>query len=153
MSELIIDANTRIQILDTIPSLGRARKHQYAAFVRSEGVLVVWADVVDNIVPAAEALEEALIEFIWRGEEENKKINRAILVDEEEKKADMEEEDRGSVKGESVVDPEDVEMRKVRKHWRERPVRLIAPMFDGMAIIVCMAILSLGLSESSDISQ
>ena len=59
MTELVIDADTRIQIVDEIPHLARARKHQYAAFVRSEGVLVVWADMVETSIPAAEMLEDA----------------------------------------------------------------------------------------------
>lgn len=146
MSELILDANTRIQILDTIPNLARARKHQYAAFIRSEGVLCVWADIVEEIVPAAEALEEALIHFIWRGEEENRKINQAIQIDEQEKK---EEGDTQSMKEEEDMDPEDVEMRRVKRHWRERPTNLFAPMIDGMAIMVCLAVIGLGLRECS----
>jgi len=74
MTELIIDANTRIQILDKVEQLARARKHQYAAFIRSEEVLCVWSDHVEAVIPAAESLEESLIQFIWRGEEENKKM-------------------------------------------------------------------------------
>lgn len=148
MSELIIDANTRIQILDTIPHLARARKHQYAAFVRSEGVLVVWADIVDNIIGAAEALEESLIHFIWRGEEENRKANQAIQIAEDEKKEALEDGEAVDTKEEDM-DPEDVEMRRVKRHWRERPTRLIAPMIDGLGIIVCLAIIALGISEFS----
>lgn len=147
MSELIIDANTRIQILDTIPHLARARKHQYAAFIRSEGVLVVWVDLVDDIIPAAEDLEDALIQFIWRGEEENKKNNQAMQIADQEKRDEAEMADAVSIKEEDM-DPEDIEMRKVKRHWRERPTKLIAPLLDGMAIILCLAILSLGLSKS-----
>jgi len=138
MSELLIDSNTRIQILDEISHLARARKHQYAAFVRSEQVLCVWADHVEAVIPAAEALEEALIQFIWRGEEENKKINQAMLIEDEEK----EELEEAVVESD---DPEDVTLRKIQKHWRERPTMLYAPISDGMAIIVCMMLISLGL--------
>lgn len=148
MSELIIDVNTRIQILDTIPLLARARKHQYAAFVRTEGVLVVWADTVDNIILAAEALEEALINFIWRGEEVNRKNNQAIQIAIDEKKDnEMDGIDPDAIKEEDM-DPEDIETRRVKRHWRERPTRLISPMIDGMGIILILAIIALGLSES-----
>ncbi len=34
----------RVQILATIDDLARARKHQFAAFVASEGLLIVWDD-------------------------------------------------------------------------------------------------------------
>ena len=141
-TELIIDTDTRIQILDEIPHLARARKHQYAAFIRSEGVLVVWADHVESVIPAAEALEEALIQFIWRGEDENKRINAAMIAEEEEKEA----AEAGSVKEEDL-DPEDVELRKLKKSWRDRPTMLYAPMSDGLSIIVTMTIIALGLSR------
>ncbi|EIW68701.1 hypothetical protein TREMEDRAFT_11927, partial [Tremella mesenterica DSM 1558] len=140
-TELVIDADTRIQILDEIPHLARARKHQYAAFVRSEGVLVVWADHVESVIPAAEALEEALIQFIWRGEEENEKI----LAD-----LHREEKEMALISGEDVpteetgIDPEDIVMRRLKKEWKERPVVLLAPLTDGLAIIVTMSLIALG---------
>jgi hypothetical protein len=143
MSELIIDADTRIQILDNIAHLARARKHQYAAFVRSEAVLVVWADHVENVVPAAEALEEALIQFIWRGEEENIKHNQVIVRDAEEAE---ERSMAGDIASEDM-DPEDLEWRNVKRHWKERPVMLWAPITDGISIMLCMGLIALGLSR------
>jgi len=40
-------------------------------------------------------------------------------------------------------------MRRLKRHWRERPVVLWAPVSDGLAIMLCMGIISLGGSESS----
>lgn len=144
MAELVIDSNTRIQILDEVSHLARARKHQYAAFVREEGVLVVWADVVEAIIPAAELLEEALMQFIWRGEEENKKANQAMILADEEK---AEHEAEGGSIADEALDPEDVAMRKLKKHWRERPQVLIAPITDALSIMVVFALIGLGLRE------
>lgn len=141
MSELVIDENTRIQILDTIPQLARARKHQYAAFVRDEQVLCVWADHVEDVVPSAEALEASLIQFVWRGEEENKKINQEMLLDEQLEKEEWINQSTVIEEG----DPEDVVARKLQQHWKERPVMLWAPISDGFAIITCMVIIALGL--------
>ena len=137
MSELIIDSNTRIQILDEIGHLARARKHQYAAFIRSEEVLCVWADHVEAVIPAAEALEEALIQFIWKGQEENKKTNQAMGFDE---KAYAK-----SITSSLHEDPEDVMVRQAKQHWRERPTMLWAPLSDGLAIMLCMTVIALGL--------
>lgn len=149
MSELLIDANTRIQVLDKMHHIGRARKYQYAAFVRDEGVLVVWADLVENIIPAAEALEDALMQFIWRGEEENLRINEKALIDAAlEEEAQQKEEQDGQENKEEDLDPEDVEMRKIKKGWRERPTMLFAPLSDGFSIMLCMTVIALGLSES-----
>jgi len=140
MSELVIDEDTRIQILDEVSHLARARKHQYAAFIRDEEVLCVWADHVEAVIPAAEALEEALVQFIWRGENEKKNTNQAMVDDEEAEKDEF--ADEGSVV--DPEDPEDVVMRKVKKHWRERPVMLYAPIMSGLTIIVCLACIGLG---------
>jgi hypothetical protein len=148
MNELIIDSNTRIQIIDDIEHLARARKHQYAAFVRSEEVLVVWADHVEMVIPAAEALEEALINFVWRGEEANKKVNQSMMIQEEEEKANVDE--NGEEVKEEDMDPEDVTLRKMKRHWRERPVMLWAPLSDGFAIIFVIILIGFGLSKSRD---
>ncbi|OCF59087.1 hypothetical protein L486_03586 [Kwoniella mangroviensis CBS 10435] len=170
MTELVIDENTRIQILDTIELLARARKHQYAAFVRSEQVLVVWADAVENVIPAAEALEESLIQFVWQGPEVNVKFNLVMLQDAKDREEMKEQErrdsqnsnekygingvvlpeltadDKGSIKTkEEDMDPEDIAKRAMQRYWRERPVMLIAPFSDGVAIMLCLALISLGL--------
>ena len=136
MTELVIDENTRIQILDEVEHLARARKHQYAAFIRSEEVLCVWADHVEAVIPAAEALEESLIHFIWRGEDENKKTNQAMVIDEKNK------EDVEILPVDE--DLEDIEMRSLKRQWRERPLMLWAPISDGLAIMICMALIALG---------
>lgn len=142
---MLIDENTRIQILDTMAHAARARKHQYAAFVRDEGVLLIWADRVENIIPAAEALEEALIHFIWKGEEENRKYNQAIVIDDTLAK---EEKALLADATEEGLDPEDIVKRNTKRQWKERPVMLFAPLIDGLSIILCMCLISLGLSES-----
>lgn len=98
---------------------------------------------------AAEALEESLIQFIWKGEDENRKNNQAIQIAEDEKKDDEADGIDGDGLKEEDLDPEDIETRRVKRHWRERPTRLFAPMIDGMAVILCMALIALGLSEYS----
>ncbi|KAG7092057.1 hypothetical protein E1B28_008438 [Marasmius oreades] len=63
---LYIDANTCIQILDTMLDLGKADKEQRAAFLRDERVLVVWASSLENIIPTCQDFEERMIKFLWR---------------------------------------------------------------------------------------
>lgn len=57
--------NSRIQILEHLDELPRARKHQYAAFVRDECCLLVWADSASRVVDDAMDLEKKIIELIW----------------------------------------------------------------------------------------
>lgn len=81
-----LDANTRIQIIDTMMMLPHAEKEQNAAFIvscdaiislalfrisllynqRDERVLVVWADGPDTIIPTCNDFEERLIKLLWR---------------------------------------------------------------------------------------
>ncbi|KAJ7222442.1 glycosyl transferase family group 2-domain-containing protein [Mycena pura] len=79
---IYIDANTRIQILDTMLLLPHAEKEQCAAFIvslllsthdvlpnhtqRDERVLVVWSDSIDTIIPTCQDFEDRLIKLLWR---------------------------------------------------------------------------------------
>lgn len=56
----------RVQILPTIDALPRARKHQFAAFVASEAILVVWDDDALHLVQRAKAIESELMELVWK---------------------------------------------------------------------------------------
>lgn len=56
----------RVQILPTIDDLVRARKHQFAAFIASEALLVVWDDEAMNLIPRAKAIESELMELVWK---------------------------------------------------------------------------------------
>src|SRR5882757_7502605 len=71
----------RIQILPTIEDLPRARKHQFAAFVASEALLVVWDDEALHLVARAKSIESELMELVWKtgepGSDEEKKEAQA----------------------------------------------------------------------------
>jgi predicted N-formylglutamate amidohydrolase len=60
--DIPIDAETRIQVVEKMSHLGTARKHQFAAFVRQEGCLVVWSDDISTLIEAAEALEARFVQ-------------------------------------------------------------------------------------------
>ncbi len=55
----------RIQILPTVEDLPRARKHQFAAFVASEALLVVWDDEALHLIQRAKAIESELMDLVW----------------------------------------------------------------------------------------
>ncbi|KAF2810497.1 uncharacterized protein BDZ99DRAFT_488274 [Mytilinidion resinicola] len=81
----------RVQILPTIDDLPRARKNQFAAFIASELLLVVWDDEAMNIMTRAKAIENELMDLVWKTgepeeEEEGEKKRPAIVgteIDEE----------------------------------------------------------------------
>lgn len=67
----------RIQILPTIEDLPRARKHQFAAFIASEALLVIWDDDALHLIDRAKSIESELMELVWQagenGEDSEKK--------------------------------------------------------------------------------
>ncbi|KAA1477055.1 hypothetical protein DENSPDRAFT_867478 [Dentipellis sp. KUC8613] len=65
-ASVYVDANTRIQIVETMADLPNADREQKASFVRDERVLVVWADAIDTIIPICSDFEERLIRLLWR---------------------------------------------------------------------------------------
>src|SRR6202035_3906637 len=79
----------RIQILPTVEDLPRARKHQFAAFVASEALLVVWDDEALHLVQRAKHIESELMELVWNAgnaEEDGEKKGMEVTeyeVDEE----------------------------------------------------------------------
>ncbi|KAE9401319.1 hypothetical protein BT96DRAFT_938015 [Gymnopus androsaceus JB14] len=64
--EILIDSNTRIQIVEDISGLGDAEREQCAAFIRSDKTLVVWAFSIEHVIPLWTEFEEKLIKYIWR---------------------------------------------------------------------------------------
>ncbi|KAK1813789.1 hypothetical protein LTR12_011843 [Friedmanniomyces endolithicus] len=69
----------RVQVLQTMEHLPNARKAQSAAFIASDGLLVVWDDESSNLMIRASAIESELMDLIWRtgnaGEEEEEDVN------------------------------------------------------------------------------
>ena len=65
MYDVPLDNDSRVQILDDMASLPRARKHQYAAFLRREKCLIVWSDSASRIIEYAVSLEKKIFDFIW----------------------------------------------------------------------------------------
>lgn len=105
----------RVQILPTIDDLPRARKHQFAAFVASEGLLVVWDDDALHLVQRAKAIESELMELVWRtGSEE----------EDDEKKA-------GVAVGEVEIDEESGEIKP-----EMRPVHMLNTYLVSLTLIL-----------------
>ncbi|KAJ9113692.1 hypothetical protein QFC22_006001 [Naganishia vaughanmartiniae] len=99
--------------------LARARKHQYAAFIRDEGVLCVWSDNVKGILQEAEAIEELLLDYIWNEGPQRDKMGRVISA-----RAKLDREDSAPMTvSESTVegDIEDPEVSQIKRERLTRP--------------------------------
>lgn len=145
--EIMLDVNTRIQILDELSHLAGARKHQFAAFIRQERCLVVWADEVETIIPSAEALEQRMMNYVWQSRHDELAVLEAETKEDEEGWIDQDaEKERQLVlaeEGEEQVgaEPGSWEMRD------KRPVMLYAPLVSGLAIILTCLFIGSGMRK------
>lgn len=138
--------------MPSIDDLPLARKSQYAAFVREEGVLCVWADNVEDIIPMARALEAALVRFLWSDEADQlneKTIDSASSVSPSSPALNSSEMILPEISG----DGEDPEKAAILAARRLRPVALIAPVATGCAAATAIILLSLGIREFACASQ
>jgi hypothetical protein len=126
------------QVLDSVEGLPAARKSQYAAFVRDEAALIVWADDAEKVVPAAQALEDALVTFLYnhRGSTTTTLVSTTAEKSGEAAKS-------GAASPSPEEDPEKAEVMAARKL---RPVMLISAMISGPAAALAIIVTSLGLS-------
>ncbi|GFZ47911.1 hypothetical protein JCM24511_05658 [Saitozyma sp. JCM 24511] len=126
----------------TVHHLALARKSQYAAFVRDEGVLCVWADRVEDIIDTGLVLQKALVNFLWSDEADQ--LNRGCHSPRPESKLPTGEPDDRLNPG-PMVEIEDPEKRDILAARKLRPVALIAPVTTGCASALAVIILSFGL--------
>lgn len=115
----------RVQILPTIEDLPRARKHQFAAFVASEALLVVWDDDALHLIQRAKAIESELMELVWKtGEPE-------------------EAEEGASKKGPNVtaVEIDEESGQIIPEH---RPTNLLNTILVSITLILIVTVLGAG---------
>jgi hypothetical protein len=80
----------RVQILPDMEDLHRARRHQYAAFIASNSLLVVWDDDPLHLLPRARGIESDLVRFVWNtGNMNNEKEPTSTTVSEIDEEAVM----------------------------------------------------------------
>ena len=116
----------RIQILPTIEDLPRARKHQFAAFIASEALLVVWDDEALHLVQRAKAIESELMELVWSAGEKD--------------------DDSDEKKGPNVTDYE-VDEESGEIVVGARPLHLENTVLVGLTLILICATLGAGARQ------
>lgn len=120
----------RVQILPTIEDLPKARKHQFAAFIAAEQLLVVWDDEAMNLVPRAKAIEKELMELVWKtGQEEG------------EEDADGPPEKKGPAVVEVTVNEETGEFES------KRPTNIQNSVLVGCTLTIVTILLGLGFRQ------
>jgi hypothetical protein len=113
----------RVQILPNIDDLTLARKHQFAAFVASEALLVVWDDDPSNLISRAKAIESELMQFVW-GIAEN---------------GEEPEDEKGAYVGEQEIDAESGKVLP-----EARSTNLMNTVLVACTLVIVVTLLGLG---------
>lgn len=64
--EVMLSASSRIQVLQDVDGLARARKAQGVAFIRSMGCMIVWSDRATQLLQEAQTHHSRVLRFLWR---------------------------------------------------------------------------------------
>lgn len=115
----------RVQILPTIEDLPRARKHQFAAFVASEALLVVWDDDALHLIERAKAIESELMELVW-------------------KTGEPEDLEQGTAKAGPTVTAAEVDEESGEVLPQNRPTKLLNTVLVSLSIILILLVLGSG---------
>lgn len=118
----------RVQILPTIEDLPRARKHQFAAFVASEALLVVWDDDALHLIQRAKAIESELMELVWQTGE-------------------PEEVEDGSAKKGPTVNEIEIDQESGNIMPQNRPTHLLNTVLVAFTLILIVTVLGAGFRE------
>jgi len=117
----------RVQILPTVDELPKARKHQFAAFIASEQLLVVWDDEAMNLIPRAKAIENELMELVWKtGEPED-------------------EEEANEKKGPAIVKTTINE--ETGEYVSKRPTNIQNSVLVGITLVIVVTMLGAGFRQ------
>ncbi|KAK9374250.1 glycosyl transferase family group 2-domain-containing protein [Lipomyces chichibuensis] len=114
--DIELSQNTRIQVLDTLDELPRARKYQYAAFIRSDQCLVIWAENIRDTIAFGTVIESKMVDAIWETDTSPKSNNRHFM--DREREDDLES-------GDKLLE-------------EARPVKVMQALSVGVAILIMM---------------
>lgn len=119
----------RVQVLPCVDDLPKARKNQCAAFLAAESLLLVWDDDPQHIVQRATAIEDELMNLVWKAGE----------TAETDQASDAE-------KNPPVVESEvDLETGVVTSE--HRPTNIINAVQVAITLMLIMAMLGLGYKQ------
>ncbi|KAJ7905080.1 glycosyl transferase family group 2-domain-containing protein [Mycena leptocephala] len=167
---IYVDANTRIQILDTMLMLPHADKEQCAAFIRDERVLVVWSESLDAIIPTCHDFEDRLIKLLWRSRPTGPSSNPGSLagsvLSHSSLPARPYDPEKPMIKNSSEEGSDKLTKTHVRRNWYgkkvgvttttvspdveaglrdNRAAKLYAPVYNGLAAGVSFVFIGSGV--------
>ncbi|KAJ3154560.1 hypothetical protein HK101_001612 [Irineochytrium annulatum] len=134
-SDLKLRDGSKMQVLECLDDLPGAKKLQYAALLKEEGCLVVWATSVDTIIDTAAQVQEQLVKVVWGG------LPQPL---EGEKKDDAGVEEFTSLT--QATPAELKKLEKLKKHGRTRPIHFVGPIIAIAAISLTLILSGLAVA-------
>lgn len=127
-TDVPLNDGLRVQILPSMAALPRARKHQYAAFLNEEKILVVWDDDALHLVTRAKDIEGQMMDLVWATGEP------------------VETEEGGPKKGPNVTEVEvDEESGQIMP--QHRATHLLNTILVAITLILIVTVLGAGFRE------
>lgn len=116
----------RLQVVPNIQALIACQKHQFAAFVADQKMLVVWEDEPKHLLERGEYIQSCLLRRIWD--------NESAFLDEKSLSNEMPRMDEGEDDGQK------------ENLWVEKPRRvvLIQPVMTAATLILVLAAIGSG---------
>ena len=118
----------RVQILPSVADLPRARKHQFAAFLAEEQMLVVWDDDALHLIQRAKAIESELMELVW-------------------KTGEPDEGDEAAPKKGPKVSEVEIDEESGAIMPQNRPTHLLNTILVGFTLVLIVTVLGAGFRE------
>lgn len=125
-ASIILARGLRVQVLSSIQALPQCQKHQFAAFIADEQMLVVWDDDPYHLIQRAADLEKQLLRLNWGPSQA-----------EEEKEAS---DSVAEVPSETDGDGGDLESAGDEA----RPTRILSPIMVSCTLTLLIAALGAG---------
>lgn len=118
-----INEGLRLQVIPDIEALPFCQKHQCAAFVLSEKMLVVWEDQPHSLIKRAAGIDEALFHMVCKGSLGNDKLDQD--------------------------DPRNTHYQWQGLHEgteseEKRPIMIYQPFFTAMTLLLALGVIGLG---------
>ncbi|KAL0953496.1 hypothetical protein HGRIS_004724 [Hohenbuehelia grisea] len=149
---LFLNAEFRIQVIETIAELPHAEKGQGAAFIRDERALVIWSDRTDDIIDSAKDFEQRLLTLVWGRHASTRPSSSAgsMISSSHRGSSSQSSMEGGGISPISEkMDPDLAEKgaadEKIDPKRDLRPIRLFGPVYDGIAVAFAIYFVGTGV--------
>lgn len=68
-TDIVIDAQTTLQVFNNLTELKRARLEHPQAFIRDEKLIVVWSNDAEKTCKLASSIQEQILEIVWNDDQ------------------------------------------------------------------------------------